>query len=110
MKKIYLLLFIFCLCSCKDDDLYNSPSPNDEAVTPKSPIGALPADSLFIKYNMQSNSELILSDRIVCKDSRFVLDLSPQEASELLIPNETYQKYVEIVEKMNKKSQSRLIN
>lgn len=58
-------------------------------------------DSLELRYMMQSNSELILSDRIIYKDSMYTLDISEQEADELHISAELYNKYVEIVKDMN---------
>lgn len=58
-------------------------------------------DSLELRYMMQSNSELILSDRIIYKDSMYTLDISEQEADELHISEELYNKYVEIVKDMN---------
>lgn len=92
------------LSSCKDDEIFTPTVANGEKIDSTSTMGSLPADSLGIKYSMQSNPELILSDRIICKNSKFVLDLSPKEASELLISNEVYQKYAKIVEDMNKAS------
>jgi len=58
-------------------------------------------DSLETIYMMQSDQELMLADRIVSKNTGYVLDLSEQEAAELQIPMELYNKYQEIVQKMN---------
>jgi len=58
-------------------------------------------DSLETVYMMQSDQELMLADRIVSKNTGYVLDLSEQEATELQIPIELYNKYQEIVQKMN---------
>jgi len=58
-------------------------------------------DSLETVYMMQSDQELMLADRIVSKNSGYVLDLSEQEATELQIPMELYNRYQEIVQKMN---------
>ena len=65
-------------------------------------VGELPEDSLNIKYMMQTNSDLIISDRIIYKNSIYVLDLSLEEAKQLSISDKMYQKYVEIVSNMNK--------
>jgi len=58
-------------------------------------------DSLETIYMMQSDQELMLADRIVSKSSGYVLDLSDQEATELQIPIDLYNRYLEIVQKMN---------
>jgi len=58
-------------------------------------------DSLETMYMMQSDQELMLADRIVSKTSGYFLDLSEQEATELQIPMELYNRYQEIVQKMN---------
>jgi len=58
-------------------------------------------DSLETIYMMQSDQELMLADRIVSKNTGYVLDLSEQEATELQIPIERYNRYLEIVQKMN---------
>lgn len=108
MKKIYILsilLSLSFLSSCKDDEILAPTAANSGKIDSTSTIGSLPSDSLGIKYSMQSNPELILSDRIVYKNSKFVLDLSSEEASELLIPDEVYQKYAKIAEKMNKETE-----
>lgn len=59
-------------------------------------------DSLETLYMMQSNPELMLADRIISKNSTYVLDMSENEATELHIPVELYQKYVEVVKNMNR--------
>lgn len=104
MDKIFILSFwvsLLSIVSCRDEaldvDRVNN-VPSDSTVM----VGKAPSDSLQIKHTMQSNPELILADRIIYKDSMFVLDLSQKEAAELHISNETYQKYVELAEMMNK--------
>jgi len=58
-------------------------------------------DSLETLFKMQSNADLMLSDRIILKNSVYVLDMSEKEASELHISPELYHKYVEAVKGMN---------
>jgi len=65
------------------------------------PAGIALRDSLETIYMMQSDQELMLADRIVSKNTGYVLDLSEQEATELQIPIDLYNKYQEIVQKMN---------
>jgi hypothetical protein len=61
-------------------------------------------DKLETMYMMQSNAELILADRIISKSTGFVLDLSPEEAGELQIPDELYRKYINKVNELNKQN------
>lgn len=61
-------------------------------------------DDLETMYMMQSNPELILSDRIISKSTGFILDLSLEEARELQIPDNLYQKYVDKVSELNKQN------
>jgi len=58
-------------------------------------------DSLETIYMMQSDQELMLADRIVSKNTGYVLDLSEQGVTELQIPIELYNRYLEVVQKMN---------
>jgi hypothetical protein len=75
-----------------------------ESIDKKAKIDSLAAskDNLETMYMMQSNSELILADRIISKSTGFVLDISKQEADELQIPDKLYQKYVDKVNGLNK--------
>ncbi|WP_209578914.1 MULTISPECIES: hypothetical protein [Sphingobacterium] len=59
-------------------------------------------DSLETLYMMQSNLELLLADRIISKSNGFVLDISKQEAVELEIPDDLYQRYQDKVSELNK--------
>lgn len=104
MKKIIqTLTFILLVASCADNDILPDKSfTSNGAVDSTKTVGELPNDSLAIKYMMQSNSELMISDRIIYKNSAYVLDLSLEEAKQLSISDEMYQKYVEIVYHMNK--------
>ena len=101
---IQTLMFILLVASCADNDILPDKSftSNGAAVDSTKTVGELPNDSLAIKYMMQSNSELMISDRIIYKNSAYVLDLSLEEAKQLSISDDMYQKYVEIVYHMNK--------
>ena len=96
----FLVASIFIISSCAKDEVSVNPDTNkqDSLSTAR---GVLPTDSLNIKHGMQSMSDLILADRIVYKDSKYVLDLSKEEASDLSIPEIKYQEYVDRVEEMN---------
>lgn len=97
---LLLVASIFIISSCAKDEVSVNPYTNkqDSLSTAR---GVLPTDSLNIKHGMQSMSDLILADRIVYKDSKYVLDLSKEEASDLSIPEIKYQEYVDRVEEMN---------
>ncbi len=97
-------MFIILIASCADNDILPDKSFNGNAaeVDSTKTVGELPEDSLNIKYMMQTNSDLIISDRIIYKNSIYVLDLSLEEAKQLSISDKMYQKYVEIVSNMNK--------
>lgn len=105
MKKItQTLMFIILIASCADNDILPDKPFNGNAAEVDSirTVGELPEDSLNIKYMMQTNSDLIISDRIIYKNSIYVLDLSLEEAKQLSISDDMYQKYIEIVSNMNK--------
>lgn len=105
MKKIKNLLFVFlCIAfstsACKKE-IKDAEIQKEEKGDGFSSSESLLQDSLELRFTMQSNSELILSDRIIYKNSMYTLDLSEQEADELHISAELYNKYVEIVKNMN---------
>lgn len=105
MKKFHLIpslfLFVVFIGSCTDDFITGN---NMDKTDISSGYNVLPNDSLEIKYSMQSNPELMVADRIICNNSVFVLDLSLEEASELMIPKETYENALKQVEILNKTS------
>lgn len=91
------ILSINILVSCKEEN-YSKIIISDP---PMPTTTVVPDDHPESKYIMQSNPEVMLTDRVVYKDSAYVLDLSPKEATELSIPDETYQKVLAEVEKLN---------
>lgn len=105
MKKIYILISVIIVLvfigSCNDDFAYND---NKEIIDNLSGCNIPYTDSLEIKYIMQSNPELILSDRIIYKNSTFILDLSLEEATELMIPIEIYNETLNKITMLNEKS------
>ena len=109
MKTSRNLLFgILCLAfsvACKKDI-----KPVDIEKESKEMSEVKLQDSLEAKYMMQSNPELMLADRIISKNSTYVLDISEKEASELHISSELYTKYVEIVKNMNNSNEDNIID
>jgi len=102
MKTFRNLLFTvlclaFCIAGCKKEIRVADVEKGETS----EPAAIALRDSLETMYMMQSDQELMLADRIVSKNTGYVLDLSEQEASELQIPIELYNKYQEIVQKMN---------
>ncbi len=96
---LYVTLLLLGLASCRQDylnDDYNKELEN-EGNTQKQL-----QDSLVAIFTIQSSPELLLADRIICKNSIFILDLTAKEAEELHIPDDLYQEYLRKAEEMNK--------
>lgn len=105
MKKI-LFYVCGCLCillvSCTDEEIVTAPRVNNSGARAISTSEECsPADSLERKYQLQSDVNLMLSDRIVHQEGHFALDLTLEEAKELSISAEIYQKFVRMVDKLN---------
>lgn len=103
MKAIKLLAIVsmvmpLTIISCKKEILQDKAPGNKEGQATK--VAA--QDSLETLYMMQSNLELLLADRIISKPNGYVLDISKQEATELDIPDDLYQKYQAKVNELNK--------
>lgn len=105
-KIIYstlIMLSLFCMVACTDRDIPNINIEN-------SSIEQSDKEEYFVndnelKYKMQSDKELLLVDRIICKNSVFILDLSEEEAETLQIPTEMYRRCIQYVEELNNKSE-----
>lgn len=108
MRKFYILgafAALFYFTSCTDDEIVIKGNTENSGNDATSEYGELPSDSLGLKYEMQTNPELILADRVISKGSKFVLDLSQEEATALHIAPEVYQKCLKHIEKLNNKSE-----
>jgi hypothetical protein len=93
------VFFFFCsFISCMDDEVIKV--PKDEKIT-ENGIIEMSADSLNIKYQMQSNSEIILADRLIHKNGAYVLDLAWEEASQLGISKDLYDEFNRKVNELN---------
>lgn len=101
MKIVKSLLFVSVWLTCSVTGCRKDIKPVDIEVDDKGISTVTVQDSLEAKFMMQSNVELMLADRFISKNSTYVLDISEQEAGELHIPSELYQKYFEIVKNMN---------
>ena len=108
MQRLLLqVLFILPLCcSCinnpldsKQEDHMKKDSPL-RALLSKS-IPAVQEDSLTMMSNLQKNKTHLMMNRIIFKDSVFVLAIKKQDALFLGIPEEMYERYVEYVANLN---------
>lgn len=103
MKKIFYVCGCLCMLfvSCTDEEFITAPRVDNSGARAISNEECSPADSLKRKYQLQSDVNLILSDRVVYQEGRFVLDLTLEEAKELAVPVDIYQKFVRMVDKLN---------
>lgn len=107
MKKFYIpIIFsaLLCFASCTDDEIAGTLSPDMDSEMSNG-VDKMPSDSLEIRYMMQTNPGLMLTDRIINRGGSFVLDLSPEDAATLHIPEEVYQLYLKKVSDLNDKSE-----
>lgn len=104
MKTIKLVLLCilaasFSFASCKKKEILKDSNGEERTLEGEQVVSQ---DSLETLYMMQSNIELLLADRIISKPNGYVLDISKQEAVELDIPDELYQKYQAKVNELSK--------
>lgn len=95
-------MLLFCTISCADKDISDIYVDNSGQIDKEQTSEY----NNELTYKMQSDSKLLLNDRIVCKGSEFMLDLSEEEAKALHIPTEMYRKCVQYVEELNGKSEN----
>lgn len=95
------VVMVFLLLSC-EDQLDTAPKTISTLPDNGIPIGE--KENYETMYMMQSNPELILADRIISKEAGFILDISKDEARELHISDEVYQKYVNRVNELNEQN------
>lgn len=93
-----MFFFVYSFISCRDEEVLNI--TKNEKIN-KDGIVEMSADSLEIKYQMQSNSEMILADRLIHKNDVYILDLSWEEASQLGISKDLYQEFSRNVDELN---------
>ncbi len=105
-KTIYSTLImssLFCMVACTDKDIPNINIENSSIEQSDKEQSFVNDNEL--KHKMQSDKELLLADRIICKNSVFILDLSEEEAETLQIPTEMYRRCIQYVEELNNKSE-----
>lgn len=64
-------------------------------------IGLNDLDSLKLKSRMQSDFDNLIMNRIVFRDSMYVLSLSKESASIIGIPESLYNRYVDYIRELN---------
>lgn len=100
-KNIFIACIILFISGSCTDELIQDNTVNQEEILSNN--NSSQSDNLEAKYNMQSNPELMVADRIICVNSVFTLDLSLEESSELMIPKEIYEEALKQVEILNQK-------
>lgn len=104
LRKTIVFAFlggIFAIVACKKDiKPFEGDKKNDSTTIEFS------QDKMESIFMSQSNIELMLADRIISKNDTYILDLSKEEAEQLHIPAELYNKYVEIVKNMNNSTEN----
>ena len=80
------------------DDIDSSPSARFRTKA----TGINDTDSLKVQSKIQSDMENLLMNRIVFRDSAYVLSLSQDAAAIIGIPNDIYNRYLGYVEELNR--------
>jgi hypothetical protein len=103
MKTISVFLFVLIsssISSCMDEVIIIPEENSYQALTPDKPLIIKGEDDIN-KYYFQSDPNNILSDQIILEDSIYKLNLTPADAKALDIPDDLYQKYIELTEQLN---------
>ena len=103
MKTISEFLFVLIsssISSCTDEVIIIPEENSHQALTPDKPLIIKEEDNIN-KYYFQSDPNNILSDQIILEDSIYKLNLTPADAKALDIPDDLYQKYIELTEQLN---------
>jgi len=98
-KNIFIICIILLIAGACTDEVFQDNNVDQEEILFSN--NSSQNENLEVKYNMQSNPELMVADRIVCVKSVFILDLSLEESSELMIPKEVYEEALKQVENLN---------
>ncbi|MCI5742277.1 MAG: hypothetical protein MR321_01220 [Bacteroides sp.] len=103
MKTISVFLFVLIsssISSCTDEVIIIPEENSYQTLTPDKPLIIKEEDDIN-KYYFQSDPNNILSDQIILEDSIYKLNLTPADAKALDIPDDLYQKYIELTEQLN---------
>ena len=96
MKTISVFLFVLIsssISSCTDEVIIIPEENSYQTLTPDKP--------LIIKEEDDINKYYFQSDQIILEDSIYKLNLTPADAKALDIPDDLYQKYIELTEQLN---------
>lgn len=103
MKTISVFLFVLIsssISSCTDEVIIIPEENSYQTLTSDKPLIIKEEDDIN-KYYFQSDPNNILSDQIILEDSIYKLNLTPADAKALDIPDDLYQKYIELTEQLN---------
>lgn len=103
MKTISVFLFVLIsssISSCTDEVIIIPEENSYQTLMPDKPLIIKEEDDIN-KYYFQSDPNNILSDQIILEDSIYKLNLTPADAKALDIPDDLYQKYIELTEQLN---------
>lgn len=101
-----LLMLVMC-CACINNPL---DSKQEDHIKEKNPLRAIltksgsvsePEDSLVKMSKLQKDVDHLMMNRIIFKDSIYILAIRRQDAVFLGVSEETYDRYVEYVIKLN---------
>lgn len=107
MKRIIFLIALLSVCNACIENPIDSQQTfsNDGKRTFKSlmtrSVAPKSIDSLRMISLFQSNFDNMIMNQIIMKDSVLVLAISSEEATDLGIPQEMYNRYVDYVSRLN---------
>lgn len=104
MKTISVFLFVLIsssISSCTDEVIIIPEENSYQTLASDKPLIIKEEEDDINKYYFQSDPNNILSDQIILEDSIYKLNLTPADAKALDIPDDLYQKYIELTEQLN---------
>lgn len=106
MKKVLCFLFLVIVnSSCIENAIDANHNKENEPFTLESlftrSAGTEQDDSLTMKHKLQSDVDNLMMNRVLFKDSVYVLAIKRNDAVFLGVPEDVYDWYVEYVAEMN---------
>ena len=107
MKRLTILALLCAAASCAiQEQPANEMSPEapltlKSLLSPSTRSSAGDADSAFVRSCIQSDKDLFMLNRVVFRDSVYVLSLKEDDALFLGISREMYGRYVDYVNALN---------
>lgn len=106
LPLLILIVFLFLGCAnnpldSKQDDYSNEGAPLQILLTKSGMERSVQGDSLFMMNKIQKDVDHLMMNRIIFKDSVYVLAIRREDAIFLGVSEETYDRYVEYVEGLN---------